>query len=84
MEGISEIVYESLSSKAESHLLSSLTLSDSVLPFVPLNCVKHTSPLNPPLENNALEGRKHVLLIFMSLRVPGMVLGTERYEKNAS
>lgn len=43
-----------------------------MLSFIPFN-VKHTSPLNLPLEFDALEGRKHVLLIFMSLRVSGVV-----------
>lgn len=43
-----------------------------MLPFIPCS-VKHTSPLNLPLEFSALEGRKHVSLIFLSLRVSGVV-----------
>lgn len=44
-----------------------------MLPFTPFSA-KHTFPVHLPLEFDALEGRKHVLLIFMSLRVAGVVL----------
>lgn len=50
--------------------------SDSMLPFVALIGAKHISPPNCPLDYNALDGKKHALFVFISLRVPGVVLST--------